>query len=107
MLNLKEINKETIDEYNLYEYCNNRLAIKFTDLVVIGIDEKKDFVYVQVDHGKIRWEEIKEASSYNYSIVGVLDHMIDGLYELMNDDMDHIEQLINDETVFIFKLRRW
>lgn len=104
MIDLKNITQEEINKYNLYDYMHSSLAVKYTDFIVLGIDESKGLVYAQYDHSKPSWSVIQDITSYGYSIVGVLDHMIDGLYDLMHDDLEHIEQLINDETVFILKV---
>lgn len=104
MIDLKNITQKQIEEYNLYDYIYGSLAVKYTDFVVIGIDEYKGLVYAQYDYGKPSWSAIQEITSYGYSIVGVLDHMIDGLYDLMYDDEEQIESLIDDSTVFILKV---
>ena len=104
MIDLKNITQEEIDKYSLYDYIYGSLAIKYTDFVVLGIDESQRLVYAQYDNGKPSWSAIQEITFYGYSIVGVLDHVIDGLYDLMYDDEEHIESLIDDDTVFILKV---
>ena len=103
MIDLKNITKKQIEEYDLYDYIHGSLAVKYTDFVVLGIDESKGLVYAQYDYGKPSWNAIQDITSYGYSIVGVLNHVIDGLYDLTDDDEEFIEQLIQDETVFILK----
>lgn len=104
MIDLKNITQEEIDKYDLYDYIHGSLAVKYTDFVVLGIDESQGLVYAQYDYGKLSWNAIQEITSYGYSIVGVLDHVIDGLYDLMFDDKEQIESLIDDGTVFILKV---
>ncbi len=104
MIDLKNITQEEIDKYDLYDYIRGSLAVKYTDFMVIGIDESKGLVYAQYDNGSPSWSAIEDIATYGYSIIGVLDHVIDGLYDLMYDDEEFIEQLIQDETVFILKV---
>lgn len=104
MIDLKNITQKEIDKYDLYDYVYDSFAIKYTDFVVLGIDESQGLVYAQYDYGQPSWYAIQEITSYGYSIVGVLDHVIDGLYDLMYDNEEEIESLIDDGTVFILKV---
>ena len=98
MISEKQINQNHKDQYDLYDF-KDMVQIKYTDFRVIAIDESKGLVYAQYDYGKPSWDAIRDVTSYGYSIVGVLENVID---EIECDE--HIQQLIDDETVFILKV---
>ena len=45
MIDLKNITKKQIKEYDLYDYIHGSLAVKYTDFVVLGIDKSQGLVY--------------------------------------------------------------
>lgn len=106
MINLKEINKETISKYNLevinFDIDENEffIMIENSSWWVLGIDEKEDILYVQNDgdgiFNNISFNDIQDLEINNYTLIGVVDEFIPGMISTRNN-----EEPIEDAKDFV------